>query len=141
MENTINAGTAQPLQKRRFLTVLCILTFTGSGFGLLINILNLLGADPLPAKETTTTGTILDLLGCLFCLAGAIRMWSLHKDGFWIYVSGIVLSLTCFWPVIHRALHRQPAVNMGFWAGVVLVSYIYIMFVILYGMNKKYLVR
>lgn len=141
MENAVNANATQSPERPKFLTVLCILTFIGSGLGLLGDILTLLGINPIPTKEATTIGTTLELLGCLLCLLGAVRMWSLHKDGFWVYVAGIALSVASVGPLIHAALHRRTIANTGFWVGLVWVLLLYITFTILYGANKKYLVK
>lgn len=142
MRNGVNTDAIRFYDRPTLLTVLCILTFIGSGLGLLVDILSLLGINFFSAKETITTiGRTLEFLGFLLCLLGAIRMWSLHKDGFWSYVVGAVFSILSIGPFIHNTIHGKTIPNGGFWIALVWIILINIAFVILYGVNKKHLVK
>lgn len=89
MENTT--------QRPTFLTVLCILTFIGSGLGLIGNLLMMVGASFLSAIvgdiADLTSLIVINLLGSIACLYGAIQMWKLKKMGFYAYVAGAGIPL------------------------------------------------
>jgi hypothetical protein len=91
--DNMNAGEAK---RPTFLTVLCILTFIGSGLGVLGGILGLVGSSALamfaPAGGTVVV-SIIALLSSVLCLFGAIQMWGLKKMGFMLYLGGSVLSI------------------------------------------------
>lgn len=101
-------------QKRpTFLTVLCILTFIGSGFGILSGLFAFtgfndvesslrnaqMGADPFSQhilddldivgmQSIQNWANVLSLLASALCLSGALVMWRLKKFGFVLYVAG-----------------------------------------------------
>jgi hypothetical protein len=80
-----------------FLTVLCILTFIGSGLGVLGGILGLVGSSVLTAFAPAAGGSIiwalLALVASALCLFGAIQMWGLKKMGFTLYLAGSAISV------------------------------------------------
>jgi hypothetical protein len=117
MENfeSVLDNEAQIDQHKRptFLTVLCILTFVGSGFGIVSGLISFTGInsieDSMKAaqiqsdpdtkevfKNLDVAGmqkiqswvNILSLLASVLCLAGALVMWRLKKFGFVLYVAG-----------------------------------------------------
>ena len=117
MENfeSVLDGNEEINQHKRptFLTVLCILTFVGSGFGIITGLISFTGindiedsfrsaqmrSDPLgqailddldlaAMQKTQTWANILSLLASVLCLAGALVMWRLKKFGFVLYVAG-----------------------------------------------------
>ena len=67
-----------------FLTVLCILTFIGSGLGVLGGLLGMVGTSALGmfAPQGTMLVQILGLAASGLCLYGALQMWGLKKQGF-----------------------------------------------------------
>ena len=99
-----------------FLTVLCILTFIGAGYGV---ISGLIGIYTMGAMEDLRTSLLtpeafggddfgmdlenmyrwskiaqlLALAGSIFCLGGALFMWNLKKFGYFIYVLGQILPI------------------------------------------------
>lgn len=113
-ESVLDEDVQSNQQKRpTFLTVLCILTFIGSGFGIISAFIAFTGlndietamknaqmqSDPV-AKEMfknldiagmesiQSWANILSLLASVLCLAGALVMWRLKKFGFVLYVAG-----------------------------------------------------
>ena len=157
------AGNEKP-QLPSGLNVLTILTFIGCGVGLLFTLLTptiskfFLGfmdkakssGNELSAKqlaeiekgkavlELTLANMvplmIVGLLGIVLCLVGAIWMRKLKKDGFWIYVGGELL------PVIGSFIILGTAQYTGV-TSVVMGIGIPVVFVILYSMQRKFLVN
>ncbi|MCW3093980.1 MAG: hypothetical protein JWP81_5049 [Ferruginibacter sp.] len=146
------------------LNVLTILTFIGCGIGLLFTLLTpvinkfFLGfmekaqtsGRELSAKELADMEKgknvillsqanmvplmIVGIISIALCIVGAIWMRKLKKDGFWIYTGGELL------PVIGSFI----ILGMGQFTGVVSVIFavgIPVLFVILYAMQRKYLVN
>lgn len=86
-------------EKKRpdLLTALCLLTFAGSGSGFFVYFLAALFFEKASAfiikySSTHTTEAIspqyfiLLMVFSAVSLAGAIRMWKLHRDGFLMYL-------------------------------------------------------
>ncbi len=143
-----------------FLKVLCILTFVGSGLGILgafINMatkkmtertfqsMNRFGSDLFDTvgfnldemMRWQTYMNVANLIGALLCLAGALMMWRLKKIGFYLYVPGAII------PAIVSAIGVQYMMS-GFMsglgtAGAVIGGLISVAFVIMYGLNFKHL--
>lgn len=115
LDNVLDEEVQMNDDKRpTFLTVLCILTFIGSGFGILSGLISFTGlndieeamnnaraqaADPVSQtileeidvagmQKIQTWANILGLLASVLCLAGALIMWRLKKFGFILYVAG-----------------------------------------------------
>jgi len=78
-----------------FLTVLCILTFIGSGLGVLGGLLGMVGTSALGmfAPQGTMLVQILGLAASGLCLYGALQMWGLKKQGFTLYLIGAVIGI------------------------------------------------
>lgn len=157
--------TGQTPERPTFLTVLCVLTFIGSGLSVLGGLMGLVGSAALSflpgMKGGTMTGSIVGLVASVLCLLGAIRMWSLHKQGFTLYVIGAVISIaasvinvTSVGSVLQETLQysdvdideqtmamSQGIMSVALWSGVVWSVIINALFVILYGVNRKHLVR
>ena len=109
MEETIE----QPKKRTDLLTVLCILTFIGSGMSMMANGLLFLTIDPIKELlEQQSTylflgseidmGFLLDIspvffllqsLTLLVTLIGATQMWQLKKTGFHLYTVSQILLL------------------------------------------------
>ena len=157
----LNEFTTQALP--RGLNVLTILTFIGSAIGAIFTLatpwlmkfsLNMInkasetGTDLTPKQitdmeaskkviELTQTNMVPLLLigaaGILLCFIGALMMRKLKKDGFWIYVSGQILPI----------LGSFALLGMAQFTGI--TSYIMflipVVFIILYTMQRKYLVK
>jgi hypothetical protein len=117
----------QTTQRPTFLTVLCILTFIGSGLGILLNLLGIFGIGALSSLASTygapaDAGVMKPILMLIFSagsLYGAILMWNLKKMGFYLYVAAQVLL-----------------VAFGFtWIGLFFAA----LFIVLYVLNFKHL--
>jgi hypothetical protein len=103
MEEMNNVPQTKPARPT-LLTVLCILTFIGSGLGLLAYLLlaALFGAmsdmlASIPGFSGLMTGGIA-LFAIMFLLAfvslfGAIKMWGLKKIGFYMYAAAQILMI------------------------------------------------
>ena len=93
LDSSIEQTPARPT----FLTVLCILTFVGSGFGVLGGIFALLGSSFLASFAPGAGGSIiwavLSLIASGLCLFGAIQMWSLKKIGYFLYLGGSLIAI------------------------------------------------
>ncbi|MGL5681926.1 MAG: hypothetical protein ACRDDZ_02585 [Marinifilaceae bacterium] len=102
MNVPINEGQIPALPPTRpiFLSVLCVLTYVGSGFLFLFSLLTLFysnnitlfmlqnGIDP---RATLTGGNVFaaSVIGLMLSVAtiiAASKMWRLQKYGFWMYV-------------------------------------------------------
>ena len=132
-----------------FLTVLCILTFIGSGLGVLGGILGLAGSSAL-ARFAPTGGlmiwTLLGLASAGLCLYGAIQMWGLKKQGFVLYVAGSGLSILI--SIINVAtvpdLGSSPfadSMRSAMWTGLFIGVAINVAFILMYNANRKALIH
>lgn len=114
-----------------FLTVLCILTFIGSGLGLLFGLLALVAAgyiqgiiDSIPGMTELGAGVgifnlVLAVILSAASLYGAILMWQLKKIGFFLYVAAQVIMLITGFSIL----------SLIFTA----------LFIVLYALNLKHL--
>ena len=144
--------------------ILTVLTFIGCVLGLLFSLLTpvinkfFLGMmDKARSSGTELTAKQLDdmekgkavieltqanmvpliaigLMGIALCLGGAIMMRKLKKDGFWIYCGGELL------PVIGSFIILGTAQFTGV-VSILIGIGIPVLFIVLYSMQKKYLVR
>ena len=120
------------------LSAVCILTFTGSGIafiGYFIASLFFEKASEIIIEYSSLNST--DAISPLYfttlmaffaiSLTGAIRMWKLHRDGFFIYTFSqlAILFLPCIW-LGHHAFSVTNAIFTG-------------VFIISYGLNWKFL--
>lgn len=89
-------------QRPGFLTVLCILTFIGSGLSILFSLLGIFGIGALNnfasayGVDSGETGVFKLILMVIFSgasLYGAIMMWNLKKIGFYLYVAAQILMV------------------------------------------------
>jgi hypothetical protein len=115
-------------QRPTFLTVLCILTFIGSGLGVLFSLFGIFGIGALDSfisnygGVSTDTGIMKPVLILIFSgasLYGAIMMWGLKKMGFYLYVVAQILIVAFGWSIMALIFA--------------------LLFIILYGLNLKHL--
>jgi hypothetical protein len=150
-----------------FLTVLCILTFIGSGWGVYkgfsgyftadfaasvisetqSQVNDKLGDKEQPAFLKNMMGnmfsslsadnikkmSIISLISNIFTLIGAIVMWGLRKQGFYLYVVGIGVSVVGSIVVFGGGLIGLVSGGGAAFFG--------IMFSVLYGLHLKYMTR
>ncbi len=97
-------NTVEPVKRPGLLTVTCILTFIGSGLGLLSYLLLTVAfgvmvgvLDSIPGMGAIAAGGIglfiVSLILSAISLYGAIQMWKLKKLGFYLYTGAQVLML------------------------------------------------
>ena len=150
-----------------FLTVLCILTFIGSGLTIIGSSFSYLTADTRAAlirramedtkdkideagagnsgiAEKMIAGTsemekpenlkknaLFGIVAAIFTLAGALLMFALKKAGYWLYILGTALGIA-------GPLYIFGG-NLILMLSTVIMGIVGIVFVILYGLNLKYL--
>ncbi len=138
-EETPAASEGDGGEKKRpvFLTILCILTFVGSGLGILFGLLGIIGAsflgslmDSIPGMGAALGGTTAYVgVGVALAAAslyGAIMMWKLKKTGFYIYTGAQIIGAIL------------PIVWLG--VGFALMSFLWpVVFIVLYALNLKHL--
>lgn len=152
--------------RNTFLTVICILTFLGSGWGVIKAIRTYATADYVaniaggaiqgaedkinqqgntPAFVKQIMGSlaedmtpdflrklaILEFISNLLTLSGAILMWNLKKAGFYLYIAGIILLV-----VAPLAMGKLVGA-----IGASLIGFIGVIFIVMYGVNLKYMKR
>ena len=141
-EYNIRGNIQSPKKRPDLLSIVCILTFIGSGLGAFSNLvittsfeetMELLNSSdfdfPGMALFKTAsygfflTGTILYSTS----LFGAIRMWKLHKIGFHFYV--ISQTLLFILPMIYIKEYPFPYIDLLITA----------FFIILYARNLKFM--
>ncbi len=165
LDESVDNGSGQ---RPTFLTVLCILTFIGSGLGVLGGLLGLVGSSAL-GMFSPTGGVLVQIIGlgaAGLCLFGAVQMWGLKKQGFMMYVAGAVLSIigsiisavtfTSTMSSVNAELSTldgydsysrtaassaETAVTAGLWIGVFIAILINVAFILMYNANKKHLVK
>lgn len=156
--DNMNAGTPE---RPTFLTVLCILTFIGSGLGVLGSLMGFMGSAALSyfAPQGSMIGQVIGLVASGLCLFGAIKMWGLYKQGFTFYVLGVVIaivgSIVSVYTVssavsqigaiegVDAEMSNAVGAVAGAlaWTGVIFSIIINGLFVLLYSMNRKHLVK
>ena len=143
-EPTPAAATATPSEsdddggeKKRpvFLTVLCILTWVGSGLSFLSYALLAVGVGALSGMLGSFGGGIaaggsayfgVTALMAGISVFGAIMMWKLKKTGFYVYTGANVI-----WAIL-------PIVWLG--GGFAFMGLLWpVVFIVLYGLNLKHL--
>ncbi len=129
-EQNVQASAPEAAAKQRptFLTILCILTFIGSGLAVLMYLLGIFGIGALNnllgsyAGATADAGVLKPILMLVISAAslyGAVMMWNLKKLGFYLYVAAQVLLLVFGWGILALVFA--------------------VLFVVLYGLNLKHL--
>jgi len=162
MNDAINFENEKPVLPGG-LNALTILTFIGSGLGILFSIaypmiikffMSMMDKAVASGKEISakdlaemekgrqamavaqanmTPMIITGIIGCILCIAGAIMMRKLKKDGYWLYLAGELL------PVV------AGFVLMGTTQFTGVSSYIFtlgipVLFTVLYALQRKHLV-
>lgn len=143
-EDILDQSTGGGVNERpTFLTVLCILTFIGSGLGVLGGLLSLVGVGALGGfgSNVATGGGlfyvwgILNLAAAGLCLFGAIKMWNLEAQGFMLYVAGAGLAIVV--SILNVLTMNIPSFMAGsIYFGVAIGVAINIAFIIMYNANK-----
>lgn len=134
-----DATEQKPQEEGRptFLTVLCILTFIGSGLSALFLLIGLVAAGAISETLSSIPGMgdiggfgtgyfLIVLVLALGSLYGAIMMWKLKKMGFYLYSGANAIAL--FIPMIMASGKFSIF-------GLVITA----LFIFLYGLNLKHL--
>ena len=134
-----------------FLTVLCILTWVGCGFGLISGLIQLWSYSVLNSAMKTfqasgdnSTGFIFwsamaTMLGSLICATGAVFMFKQKKVGYFIYIFGQALPIIIG---LYSALAATKGMNFGAGLSIIMTfagMIIPIGFIIMYGVNLKHM--
>jgi hypothetical protein len=135
MENTTNE--VAKAKRPGLLSVLCILTFIGSGLATLLYLLLLIAAGTLgamladiPGLGSMIAGGGMAIFGAGLVLSflsffGAIKMWGMKKIGFYLYTGAQVLMLI---------------VPLFFGVPFSVMSAVFTaLFIVLYGLNLKHM--
>jgi hypothetical protein len=160
MENilyTENQPTEAAPKRPQFLTVLCILTWIGSGLAFISGIytfftvdasaamiesMNMGGADPTGmmsgvheamrlAVENKVPNLLVATICSLLCVFGAMQMWQLKKTGYFIYIAGEIVP-----PIAAFVLGGGGMLGSLGAAGALVIAIIWI---VLYGLNLKHM--
>jgi hypothetical protein len=166
-----NFAQTQPVTPQRptLLTVLCILTFIGSGWGLISGVINIFTAKTIDtaglndqmqtemeklndsgtagetvsklmegtmdvankAMENAVPLAIISMVAAALAIFGAYQMWNLNKKGFYVYVLAQIISIAGIF--VYLGVGVMSLMFIGFGGLIALI------FVILYGVNLKYM--
>ncbi|MFK7783657.1 MAG: hypothetical protein AB8B56_01005 [Crocinitomicaceae bacterium] len=138
---TLSEDTSVVEKKRPgFLTVLCILTFVGSGFGIISGLIGFTGYNSVESQLNNASignplaqemfnnldvariqalqdwANILGLIASILCLAGALIMFNMKKIGFFSYVLGQAVSVYAAYvgiSIINEMKAIMPIAQMG----------------------------
>lgn len=157
-ESTLENLEHQPKKRPVFLTVLCILSFIGSGLAVISALPGLLFTNQtqtfytladsplyrggaLPSLEDflfwTNVSNIVNILSALLGLAGALLMWRLKKSGFFLYAFSWLVSVGV--ALVTTKIILAPFMGGLAFAIVGLNVVIMIAFLIMYGVNLKHM--
>ncbi|MCH2022112.1 MAG: hypothetical protein MK207_06480 [Saprospiraceae bacterium] len=132
----LDSSEEQKIERPLFLTVICLFSFVGSGSSILFYGLIIMGvgivSDIFPGiTGLSNSGVKIYLLIAIFIsllsLFGSIKMWQLRKLGFYFYL------LSCFASVFFPFLFGYGMPRFD-------VMVFVFLFVLLYGMNLKYMI-
>lgn len=77
---------------------------------------------------------VVGIVGAILCIAGAVMMRKLKKDGFWIYLGGELLPLIAGFVLMGTAQYN------GVFSIIIGVG-LPVLFIVLYARQRKYLVK
>ena len=80
--------------------------------------------------ENLKKAGIAEALAALCCLAGAFLMWQLKKNGYYLYIAGTLIGIISPF-VIYGSSNMMSIISS------VMVGFVGIVFMILYGVNLK----
>jgi len=160
LDEDIFAENQQPQGRPTFLLVLCILSWVGIGFGLLIgvytlwfarvtsgiyesfdnpNTMGVFSESPeiqyaMRAAKYAWTFAIIGVVSNLLCLAGTIVMFNMKKVGFYIYLIAQVTPIIIYFVIMNSLAFSNWLGLSGYF-----IYFINITFVVMYGLNVKYM--
>lgn len=136
MEQT-NTTTTRPT----FLTVLCILTWIGSGLGLISAIWGVFVGNAvaeLGGGENLATLQYANLACVVLCLIGAIMMWQMKKTGFYIYAVGELAPIILSFAILGE-MGAATGLGGAMAAAGAIAAIFPIAFVVMYALNLKHM--
>lgn len=147
-----------------FLKVLCILTFVGTGIGIIMSLYNILMFDasiktlelqrdlfaknPMGDMSSIVQATkdygmfsyLMSLLGNIICLVGALLMWKLKKIGFYSYLIGqIIPFIGSITMISHISDSGNNMVGTISNISIIIAGLFVAAFIIMYAVNYKHL--
>lgn len=158
----------RPDVRPTFITVLCILTFIGSGWGVISESIKYSTANSQAeiisrvkekassdlqkngrsdnrsqfaekmvssfnmTPENIKQGALSNAAAAVLCLAGAFMMWRLKKTGFYLYLAGTLVGIISPF-VIFGGSNFMAIISS------VIIGFIGLIFVILYGVNLRFM--
>ncbi|MEY3238168.1 MAG: hypothetical protein RI883_2269 [Bacteroidota bacterium] len=105
MSETLDNVEGQEAKRPTFLTVLCVLSFIGSGWGI---ISALAMKDPGLAEYAGYYYWVMLLLN-IGTLYGAFAMWKMQKMGLYIWTAAEVIGVVLMWVVVKGYLASMMA--------------------------------
>jgi hypothetical protein len=138
-------------QRPVFILVLCILTWAACGLGLISGLIQLWSYSAFNSftnnignkafgdnyNALTFWSAIATFVSSVMCALGAFFMFKLKKIGFFIYLFGQILMMS--YTVYSSLAIKVPGMG-GFFTSIGLIALIFpIAFIIMYGVNYKYL--
>ncbi|MEY4659375.1 MAG: hypothetical protein RJB36_1141 [Bacteroidota bacterium] len=145
MEQT-NTTTTRPT----FLTVLCILTWVGSGIGLISGLIGIIGASALEGidmgdsalnatMENAKMIQYASLVCIILCIVGSVMMWQMKKTGFYLYLVGELAPLALSFLML-GSIGAASGLAGGAMAAAGAIAAIFpIAFVVMYALNLKHM--
>lgn len=151
--------TAYKGARPSFLTVLCILTFVGTGLGIIYSFFMLFWISTME-RMFESVGDLNDVsnlndqfansyrwmkwsmiggvLANLLCLSGAIVMWKMRRIGFYLYIVGQVIPLI-FAVLSFNSIFGGGMFNSFGIVGMIAGMIFPIGFIVMYGLNFRFL--
>lgn len=128
--NYMMADTSQALVKKASADIRENSQESGESEEMAKSIINTLSTLSNPAKVRQTA--IFHFVSCLFTLAGAILMLRQRRTGYYLYILGICIYMAG--PLIAYGFSNMFSIVSIIWQG-----FFGLLFIILYGMNVKYM--
>lgn len=133
MSETLDQTGGAPARPT-FITVLCILSFVGTGIGIISSLYYMVAAPSYSFMGNLTIHYAIGLVGNLLCLFGALQMWKLKKMGYFIYIAGQAL------PIISSVIYLGDFLFTSLGMTAMLTAIIFpVAFIIMYGINLKHM--
>jgi hypothetical protein len=149
-----------------FLKVLCILTFVGSGIGILgaiygvfttnatikslensqdlLNRMNSpmgdMGGLIEATKKWGMLSNVFNLFACGLCLTGGILMWKLKKIGYVSYLVGVIAALIPGFLMMGSLASSGGMMGVFMGASFIFAILLNVAFIIMYTVNRKHLI-
>lgn len=138
----------EPTKRPVFLSILCVLSFIGNGFMIILGFFGLMGTrnpeaieeaideaiatSPMLEESLERTPGLIENLPSIFsiylvaavlCLFGAILMWRLKRAGFFVFAGGKVIKIAGVGLIL-------STINAWFFP---------LLMIVLYGLNLKHM--